>query len=105
MPTRHAPRPGRRTASKKEGLRCAAAGPLPSSPTAALTCTQRRYLEGQVPPEPFLETYLRNAQIRGVFLFTSGFHAVNDYFIQKCVRDAPRGRSGCSTRSLGWWVK
>eukprot|EP00966_Prymnesium_polylepis_P184247 4270329-Prymnesium_polylepis.1 len=27
----------------------------PSSPTAALTCTQCRYLEGRVPSEPFLE--------------------------------------------------
>jgi hypothetical protein len=39
----------------------------PSSPTAALTCTQCRYFEGRVPPEPFLETYLKRPNPRSLF--------------------------------------
>jgi hypothetical protein len=76
----------------------------PSIPTWPLTGILCRYLGGRVPPEPFLETYLKRQNPR--FFIHIRVSCCERFFDTKSVvRDALRGRSECSTRSLGWWVK
>ena len=41
--------------------------------TAALTCTPCRYFKGQVPSEPFLETYLKRPNPMSFFCSHQGF--------------------------------
>ena len=73
----------------------------PWRPTAALTCTQCRYLRGRVPSEPFLETYLKRPNPRSFFLHIR-VSCCERFFDTKSVsatlpgaaQDAPRGAWG-----------